>query len=183
MQETIRARLKEKTGKSVDEWVAVLKNDGPAVWKERVAWLMQKHGLGRVAANIVAAEAEGAATDYSQGASLIEAMFAGPKAGLRPVYDRISAAARSLGADVSVLPCKTQVTFRRKRQFAWVKPAARGRIDLGLALPGMKPAGRLQDVPGTNDKDRVRLRIPLTSETDADPEVLRWLKAAYEQDA
>jgi hypothetical protein len=163
MQETIRARLKEKSGRSVEEWVRVVRKGGPAVRKERVAWLIERHGLGRVAANIVAAEAEGAATDYSQGDKLIDAMFAGAKAGLRPVYERVAEAARGLGADVSVWPCKTQVTFKRKRQFAWVKPAAKGRVDLGLALPGTKAGGRLQDIPGTNDADRVRLRIPLAA--------------------
>jgi hypothetical protein len=183
MQGTIRARLKEKSGKSVEEWVLVVKKSGLAVRKERVAWLMEQHGLGRVAANIVAAEAEGAVTDYSQGDKLIETMFAGAKAGLRPIYDRVAAAARNLGADVSVCPCKTQVTFKRKRQFAWVKPAAAGRLDLGLALPDVAAGGPLQDIPGTNDGDRVRLRIPLAAEGDVDAEVLRWLKIAYKKDA
>ena len=78
------------------------------------------------------------------------------------------------------MPCRTQVTLRRNRQFAWIKPATNTRLDLGLALPGVKPAGRLPPVAGTNDKDRVRLRIAVNDPGAIDAELKRWLKAAYD---
>ena len=144
---------------------------------------MREHALGRVAANLIAAHAGGAATDYGQGGKLVEGMFSGPKAALRPVYERVLAAARALGPDVTAWPCKTQVTLRRKRQFAWVKPATKTRPDLGPALAGVKPGARLEPIAGTNDDDRVRLRIALTSLHEVDGEVVRWLQAAYGRDA
>ena len=110
-------------------------------------------------------------------------MFSGPKAALRPIYERVVRTALALGRDVRVLPCKTQVTLQRRRQIAWVKPATRTRIDLGLALPGVEAGGRLIALPSRDDKDRVRLRITLASPDEVDAEVARWLKAAYDLDA
>lgn len=45
MTRGIIAKLKEKTGRSLDEWVE-LAQTGPAADNERVAWLKEKHGLG-----------------------------------------------------------------------------------------------------------------------------------------
>ena len=40
------AELKAKTGRSLDEWLAVIEKDGPAAEAERRAWLKAKHGFG-----------------------------------------------------------------------------------------------------------------------------------------
>jgi hypothetical protein len=40
------ATLKEKTGRSLDEWLALVKKAGPNTEKDRRDWLKQEHGLG-----------------------------------------------------------------------------------------------------------------------------------------
>jgi len=183
VQARILANLTARTGKTVEQWSRLAAKSGPMSRQERVGWLMREHGLGHVTATLIAAHAEGKAPDYSDAAALLDGMFAGPKAELRPVYDALIRAARSLGKDVEVVPCRTQVTLRRRRQFAWIKPSTRTRIDLGLALPGIPAGGRLVRIAGANDQDRVRLRIPIASTAGIDEEVRRWLKTAYDLDA
>jgi len=183
MQDAIKAGLQRKTGKTFEEWVRIVQQSGPGTRKERVEWLKTHHQLGTVAAGLVVSQAEGKGTDYHQGEALIEAMFAGPKAGLHPIYEQLVKLATGLGTDVTVWPCRTQVTLKRRRQFAWIKPATNTRIDLGLALPDVKPTVRLLDIPGTDEKDRVRLRIPIARRGEIDDEVKRWLKTAYDLDA
>ena len=183
MLDKIAAGLREKTGKSVEQWSRAVKKAGLDTRKERVAWLMREHGIGRVAANLIAAAAEGKSVSYDDPAALVDRMFSGPKAELRPVYDAMVRLGQSLGRDVTVQACRTQVTLRRKRQFAWIKPSTRTRLDLGLALGELKPAGRLLPVAGTNHADRVRLRVALGSPADIDGEVRRWLQKAYDLDA
>jgi hypothetical protein len=183
MQDKILAGLQAKTGKNVEQWSRAVKKAGLGTRKERVEWLMTEHGVGRVAANLIASHAEGKSGAYDDGNALVEKMFAGPKASLRPLYDQIVRSAASLGKDVTVQPCQTQVTLRRKRQFAWIKPSTRTRLDLGLALGDLRPAGRLQPVTGTDEDDRVRVRIPITAPEEIDGEVRRWIKAAYDLDA
>ena len=64
--------------------------------------------------------------------------------------------------------------------FAQIKPATNTRIDLGLALGGTKPTGRLIDTGGFAKKDRITHRIEISSIKDIDAEVTRWLKKGYE---
>jgi hypothetical protein len=112
----------------------------------------------------------------------VEVMFAGGKAGLRPVYDELLRLAFSLGGDVTASPCKTMVPIYRKHVIAQLKPSARTRLDLGFALGGRPAEGRLIDTGGFAKKDRITHRIPIASPADIDAEVQRWLKAAYELD-
>lgn len=182
MTAAILAGVREKTGKDVAAWVEVVAKLGASTRKQRVDWLIHEHGFGRVAANVIASHAEGAATNYDDQDGLLAAMYAGPKAALKPIYERLVEIGRGLGPAFSLYQCAGQTTFRRRRQFAWIKPATKTRVDLGLALSGLQPSGRLLPVTGTNEKDRVRLRFALASLEDVDAEVESWLKRAYDAD-
>ncbi len=110
-------------------------------------------------------------------------MFAGPRAGLRPIYEQLLKLGMKLGKDVTATPCKTFVPLRRRYVFAQIKPSTNTRIDLGLALGKTKTPKRLLDTGGLAKGDRITHRIPLTSLSEIDAEVKRWLKAAYHLDA
>jgi hypothetical protein len=110
----------------------------------------------------------------------VEKMFAGPKAGLRPIYDALLAAGLKLGKGVRVCPCQTMVPLYRNHVFAQIKPATRARIDFGLALKDTKTPKRLIDTGGFAKKDRITRRIEIASVGDIDDEVRRWMKVAYD---
>jgi hypothetical protein len=65
-----------------------------------------------------------------------------------------------LGEDVDLTVCKTYVGIRRGKQFAMVKPW-KSRVDLGLVLKGVKPAGRL-GVAGPIGSERMTHRVAAT---------------------
>src|ERR1700704_4542713 len=44
------AGLQQKTGKSLDQWIAYIRKNGPADEKSRREWLKAEHGLGTNAA-------------------------------------------------------------------------------------------------------------------------------------
>ena len=110
-------------------------------------------------------------------------MYAGPKAGLRPLHDRLLQLGRALGPDVRVCPCQTIVPLYRNHVFAQIKPATQKRIDFGFALGALKATGRLLDTGGFAKKDRITHRIPITCVDEIDAEVEAWLHKAYEMDA
>ena len=112
-----------------------------------------------------------------------EITFSGPKAALRPIYDELLRLAFSLGKDVKACPCQTIVPLYRNHVFAQIKPATRTRIDLGFALGARKAAGPLIDTGGYAKKDRITHRVPISSLTDIDASVKKWLRIAYEDDA
>jgi hypothetical protein len=113
----------------------------------------------------------------------VEQMFAGTKAGLRPLYDALLTVGLSIGKDTKACPCKTIVPIYRRHVIAQIKPATRTRIDFGLALGNTKAPKRLVDTGGFKKKDRITHRIEVTSLDDIDDELKRWLKKAYEMDA
>ena len=96
----------------------------------------------------------------------------GRRAGLRPIHDAIIEHALGLGGDVGIAPKKTSVSLRRKKQFALITPATKTRVDLGLALKGDEPPGRLQTY-NAMCSHHVRLETP----EDFDAEVKAWTEA------
>ncbi len=180
-QEAIERNLKERTGKSLPEWVALVKKSGPKGEKERSAWLKKKYGLGMTSSNIIAGRAAGKKLEYKPDAS-VKGLFAGKRAGLKPVYDRLMKIGMALGKEVTATPCKTFVPLRRRYVFAQIKPSTNTRIDLGLALGRTKVPKRLLSTGGLEKGDRITHRIPLTSVKEIDDEVKRWMKKAYELD-
>jgi uncharacterized protein DUF5655 len=72
---------------------------------------------------------------------MVDAMFSGGKAPLRPIYEELLGFGLSFGSDVKACACKTIVPFYRKHVFAQLKPSTRSRLDLGLALRDLKATG------------------------------------------
>jgi hypothetical protein len=183
------ATLKEKTGRNLEEWLALIETKGPADEKGRRDWLKAEHGLGTNTAWWLAERSVGKGAEdgdpdaYLRSApGVVDAMYAGSKAGLRPLHDRLVEVAAGLGDDVRVCPCKTIVPLYRQHVFAEIKPATRTRIDLGFALGDTRATGRLIETGGAAKKDRITHRIPITCPDDIDDEVRRWLRAAYDRD-
>jgi len=190
MAESVIKGMKEKTGRSIDEWVRHVRKHGPAGEKERAAWLKSEHGLGTNYAGWIAGKSAGKsggnedAGEYLKHAEdYVEKMYAGPKEHLRPIYDAILTFAKTLGKDIGVSPCSTMVPIYRNHVIAQVKPTTRTRIDLGLALRDTKTPKRLIDTGGFAKKDRITHRIELTSLADFGDEAKRWMRKAYEMDA
>jgi hypothetical protein len=173
--------LQERTGKTLAEWLAIVKQEGPATEKERRGWLMERHSFTTNYAWWLAerAEGKGSPEDYDPEA-YVEAMFAAGKAGLRPLYDTLLHLGLALGPDVKACPCQTIVPLYRTHVFAQFKPSTRTRLDLGLALRDTPFGERLLDTGGQAKKDRITHRIAITRPEEIDDEVKRWLRTAYD---
>ncbi len=183
------AGMKDKTGRSLDEWLRFAKKEGPSGEKERAAWLKNEHGLGTNYASWIAERSSGKANASEDpdaylklAEDYVEAMYAGPKQHLRPIYDAILSFARSLGKDIRICPCQTMVPVYRSHVIAQIKPTTRSRVDLGLALRDSKVPKRLIDTGGFQKKDRITHRIEITRVEDFDDDARRWMKKAYEMD-
>ncbi|HQR08334.1 MAG TPA: DUF5655 domain-containing protein [Gemmatales bacterium] len=183
------ASLKERTGRSLEEWMKFIKKEGPTTEHERREWLkaMQKMGTNNAhwfAARSVGkgAEDEDPETYLKTAERWVEAMFE-KKPLMRPLYEAALKVGISLGADVKVCPCQTMVPFYRKNQFAKLVASTKFRLDLGLCLRGVPFSKRLTDTGGTAKKDRITHNIAITSLDDLDVELKKWWKKAYEMDA
>src|SRR5687768_17625576 len=183
------AEFKQTAGRTLDEWLKLIKKEAPATEKERREWLKETHGLGTNSAWWLAersfgkGEEVGDPDEYLRAAEkYVDDMFSGKKAGLRPLYDKLLQVGLKTGKEAKACPCQTIVPLYRNHVFAQIKPATQTRIDMGFALGDMKPKGRLIDTGGFAKKDRITHRIPITSLADIDDEVKHWLKVAYDRD-
>jgi hypothetical protein len=186
------AELKEKTGRSLEEWIALAKKEGPKEDKARREWLKTKHKLGTNSAWWISERVDGKGDEedspeaYLKTAVVyLEEQYAGVKEKLRPIYMELLQLGKSLGADVKASPCKTMVPLYREHVFAQIKPTTNTRIDLGFALTHYKGKlpKRIIDTGGLAKKDRITHRIPIESVEEIDTEVKKWLKTAYDLDA
>jgi len=183
--------IEARYGRPLPEWFGIIAASGLTKHTEVVAMLKADHGMAHGAAHrvsllsrqaavpdaaLASATASGPAT--ASPSDVADALYAGKKASLRPLHDQLMARILGLGPDVSLAPKKGYVSLRRPRkQFAMIQPSGAGRIDLGLILPGVPAAGRLEAAGSFNALFTHRVRV--TSAGDLDDAVAGWLAAAY----
>jgi len=167
--------LAQKTGRSMPEWIGVVEASGLSKHGEILAWLKAEHGLTHGFANGIAlAFRNRGESDAAE--DLVAAQYAGAKSELRPIYERLIAAATALGADVEVAPKKTGVSLRRTKQFALIEAPSAKRIQLGLQLPGEATTERL-----LVGNAMCSHRVSVTSVDQVDDEIVQWLQHAYDR--
>jgi hypothetical protein len=185
--------IEARYGRTLPEWFGLIAASGLTKHTEVVAMLKTDYGMAHGAAHRVsllsrqAAAPDAAVTSGGATASgpataspgeVADALYAGKKASLRPLHDQLMAEILGLGPDVSLAPKKGYVSLRRPRkQFAMIQPSGAGRIDLGLILPGVPAAGRLEAAGSFNALFTHRVRV--TSAGDLDDALAGWLAAAY----
>jgi hypothetical protein len=133
------ANIEKKTGKSLAQLTAAIRKCGKAKHGEIRSWLMATYGIGHGDANTLthfALKSDGASAAMAAGASIddvLEEIYAGKKAHLRPIHDRLMKAVAGMG-DCEIAPKKGYVSLRRKKQFAMLGPKTNDRFELGLNL-------------------------------------------------
>lgn len=170
------ANIERTTGRSVAEWIEVVRASGLEKHGQQVAMLKADHGLGHGNANLIAIRAkEAAAGGAPTDDQLIEAHYTGKNAPLRPLYDAVVSEVTGYGSDVELAPKKTYVSLRRRKQFASVGPAA-GQLEVCLNLPGNAPSERLKATTGMATH-----KVRITDADGLDAELRGWLREAYDR--
>ncbi len=188
MMSAVSASLAARTGRSLDDWVALVQASGVDQLDQNAVrrWLRAEHGVAQNSQWAIAdAAARAAGWERPSVDEYIDGQYRAAKAALRPIYDAVAAAILDLGDDVTVEGRGTYTPFVRARQFAAVAPAAKDRVDLGLRFTDPPPtspspftASRLVPAKGLAQATH---KIPLRSVAEVDDEVRGLLRLAYEQ--
>jgi len=106
----------------------------------------------------------------------IDKLFSGAKAKWREPVEALVAKVEKFG-EIGTTPTGTYLSLTRDgRKFAVLAPGA-ARLDIGIKLEGVAPAGRFASAGEWNSVVTHRIRIG--DPVDIDRDVLAWLKAAY----
>ena len=107
---------------------------------------------------------------------VLDGIYAGPKASMRPIHDRLMAAIGKFGP-FEVAPKKSYVSLRRKKQFATIGPATNTRFEVGLNTKGVPATVRLEALPPGG---MCQYRVKVADATEVDAELLVWIRQAYD---
>lgn len=179
------ANIEKRTGKSLDELKALVQacKANPATSKHTqiVAHLKQSLGMGHGDANTlvhIALQSDGAsvaALQEAAGADVLDAIYSGAKAGLRPLHEALMTRLQEFG-EFEIAPKKTYLSLRRKKQFAMLGPATNTQVELGLNSKTLVGGERLKALPPGG---MCNFKLRLSSATEIDAQLLDWARAAY----
>ena len=172
--------IQKKTGMSFEELSSLVKQSGLTKHAEIRDMLQEKLGLGHGDANalvhaVLASDGTRAAEGKSADAVLDE-IYSGPKAAFRPIHEMLLASIDQFG-EFEILPKKGYVSLRRKRQFAMLGPKTNTRFELGINAKDLQANARLLEQPKGGMCNYI---VQITSVQDIDPELIAWLKSAFE---
>jgi hypothetical protein len=181
MMAAVTASMKERTGRSIDEWTEAVRASGidPLAQNAVRRWLREEHGIGQNTQWAIAdAAARAAGWKRPSLADFIDQQYAGAKASLRPVFEAVRNILESFGDDVRVEGRATYIPFVRQRQFAAVAAATGTRVDVGLRFVKAPESPLLQTASAPGQATH---RLSLTTVDDVTGEVADLLRAAYDQ--
>jgi len=164
---TVRANLAAKTGRSLDEWVAIARRcpyDRP---RARVEWLRAEHGLGVNHAALVLSEAFPSDAGWDDPDALRSALWADPAS--RAILEAVERLAAKLDGLV-VGQRKSFTAFSRGVQFAAMRPVKGGRALIGLKLPPDASPRLAAPTRKESWSERLTATVELGARADVDTE-------------
>ena len=176
------ANIQKKTGKTLDELTTLIQSSGLTKHGEIRSMLVEKLGLGygdahNLALYVLKTDVQLAAKEKGLTTSdVLDEIYSGPKASLRPIHEKLISAIQQLG-EFEVAPKKGYVSLRRKRQFAMLGPATNTRFELGINIKDLEADERLIKQPAGS---MCSYKIKLTEVDQVDETVLGWVRQAYE---
>lgn len=177
--ETQIANLEKRTGKTMEQLVAVVKRSGLTKHGEARDLLKKTLGMGHGDANVVvhvAFQSSPSVQETAAAGDPADEFYTGPKASLRPIHDALMKAIAGFG-DFEIAPKKNYVSLRRKKQFATIGPATNSRVEVGLNMKGVQGTSRLEALPPGG---MCQYRVKVTAANEVDRELLGWIRKAYD---
>jgi hypothetical protein len=159
MMTAVSGSLAQRTGRSLEEWVAVVQASGVDPLDQTAVrrWLRAEHGVPQNSQWAIAdAAARAAGWTRPSVEEYIGGQYEGARAELRPTY----------------------TPFERRRQFAAIAAATRTRIDIGLRYIDAPASGLLSPA---NAPGQATHKLSLGGIDDITAEVEGLLRAAYDQ--
>jgi hypothetical protein len=180
--ETQLTNIQTKTGRTQDQIYDLVRRSGRARHGEIRDFLKEELSLGFGDANTLAnlylksGGVSGAAAAEPSPDDAVAQIYAGPKASLLPIHERVMAAISAFGP-FETAPKKAYLSLRRKKQFAMVGPATKTRVDIGINLKGVPATSRLVALPPGG---MCQYKVGVSSADEVDAELTGWLKQAYD---
>ena len=169
---------KEKTGRTLDQWLPVVKKSGLSKQMEITNWLKTEHKLNHLQASLLAGlYLNNGKPVYQNEASLLDNQFAKCEE-MRPLFDAISEKILKQFPDTQVIPKKTYVSFTAIREFAAINIKPK-EIRLGMDLGDMAFTETVQKTKLSGPMPRISHMAVITDMKQFDKKLLEYLQLSY----
>lgn len=156
-----------RTGRSLQQWVALLQAADLADEAAQADWLRAHHGLGGGTIDMITSAASGRSLAWgdvdcylAEAPGYVDALYAG-KAHLRAIHDALIAAWLEIDPAIRFCPARTLVSVYHRHACARLRPATRATLELGLSLRGVAAAGAsAADLRGRGRRPHSGTRAP-----------------------
>jgi hypothetical protein len=168
----------QKTGKSLAQWLELVKSSDFSKQMEILNWLKNEHNLNHMQAGFVASIfLNDGKLVYQNTGNLLDNQF-NKCEGIRPLYDAVAEKIRLLFPETQVIPKKTYVSFTAQREFAAIniKPA---EIRLGFDLGSRAFDETLLRSKLTGPMPRISHMLILKDISDLNAQVTDYLSESY----
>ncbi len=172
--------LPVQTGKSLSEWMAVLRQSNILNAKERLNWLKTQYRLGHFQAQIIIRRFNNSGEgEYDDPKFLLKQHFSAENASLWAIYIKITSTVLPWGHDIQVKPCKTYIPFYRNRIFLVVR-AKKGILYLGFPLSKNHAQEKMITGRGLGMPQYIKHVIAIDTLRGLNQQVFKLIRSAYD---
>jgi hypothetical protein len=181
--ETQLKNIQTRTGKSLDDLYAIIRKSGLSKHGEIRDMLKNDLGMGHGDANTIVhtylKASTGSTAEPTSSDEVLDQIYAGPKATLRPIHDKLMSSINEFG-EFEIAPKKGYISLRRKKQFATIGPATNTRVEVGLNMKDVKGTDRLLELPAGQ---MCQYKVKVTDAAEVDKELMSWIRRAFDSAA
>ncbi|MES1216779.1 MAG: DUF4287 domain-containing protein [Bacteroidota bacterium] len=169
---------KEKTGRTLQQWLPVVKASGLAKPMEIINWLKTEHKLNHLQASLLAGLfLNNGKPVYQNEASLLDNQFVKCEE-MRSLFDDVSGKILTHFPDAQLIPKKTYLSYTATREFAAINIKPK-EIRLGMDLGDMAFTDTLQKSKLSGPMPRISHMIIISDSKQFDKKLIGYLQVSY----
>ena len=178
LEQEFIATASDKTGKSVEQWMAIIQTSGLDKLNAILNWLKTEHKLNHMQANFLSGIYLNEGKPVFDYEILFQKLFDG-KDNLMPAYRALeSSIQKQLPDDVELIPTKAYISIEGKRCFACTT-LTKKNIRVGLDLGDTPFDDYVQKAKSLGAMPNLTHMIEIEAAADVNPRLMDYVQQAY----
>lgn len=171
---------KEKTGKTLEQWLPVVKASGFSKTMEITNWLKEEHKFNHLQATLLTGlYLNNGKPVYQNEDSLLDNQFAKCEQ-MKPLFNTVSEMILTHFPEMQMIPKKTYVSFTATREFAAINIKPK-EIRLGMDLGDMPFNEKVQKTKLSGPMPRISHMVVVTDAKQLDKTLIEYLQLSYDR--
>ncbi len=176
--EAVAKKLSRNSGKTMEQWMELVRKKGPGEKSEQVDWLKINHALSAEQAKVVVKMMHEGLADYDEDDLMKH--FPKSKEYLKPIYDKVISSMKKRG-QFTVAVNKTYLSLVNSHQFAILKSSKEGLIIAVQGTAVRTAKSKNFDRVKNSGSKKITHKILLNDVTEVNEDLLKVLTVALKK--